>query len=178
MELYRMKQGAAVSTQIVYLEEQKYAYCLTEENYKKMPENSAGYYEYKSNVLIPDIVQNPTYMVSDIIQKVIEIYDSTISYKDIFIMPNNEKYLNKGVQMFHIPDLPRMDCIAEQAVILPNGAVQDIILNPAKVQNKDIFLVDHMAENIVIVSLRFMESVLRRGPLGVEFQKVKFVEEK
>ena len=48
MELYRMKQGAAVSTQIVYLEEQKYAYCLTEENYKKMPENSAGYYEYKS----------------------------------------------------------------------------------------------------------------------------------
>ena len=47
MELYRMKQGAAVSAQIVYLEETKYAYSLTEDNYKKMPENSAGYYEYK-----------------------------------------------------------------------------------------------------------------------------------
>ena len=110
MELYRMKQGAAVSAQIVYLEEAKYAYSLTEDNYKKMPENSAGYYEYKKNVLIPDIMQNPTYMVSDMIQKVTEIYDSTISCKDIFIMPNDEKYLNKGVQMFHIPDLPRVDC--------------------------------------------------------------------
>ena len=39
MELYRMKQGAAVSAQIVYLEEAKYAYSLTEDNYKKMPEN-------------------------------------------------------------------------------------------------------------------------------------------
>ena len=171
MELYRMKQGAAVSAQIVYLEETKYAYSLTEDNYKKMPENSAGYYEYKKNVLIPDIM-------SDMIQKVIEIYDSTISCKDIFIMPNDEKYLNKGVQMFHIPDLPRVDCMAQQAVILPNGGVQDVILNSTKVQNKDIFLVDHMAENIVIVSLRFMESVLRRGPLGVEFQRVKCVEEK
>lgn len=178
MELYRMKQGAAVSAQIVYLEEAKYAYSLTEDNYKKMPENSAGYYEYKKNVLIPDIMQNPTYMVSDIIQKVIGIYDSTISCKDIFIMPNDEKYLNKGVQMFHIPDLPRVDCMAQQAVILPNGGVQDVILNSTKVQNKDIFLVDHMAENIVIVSLRFMESVLRRGPLGVEFQRVECVEEK
>ena len=35
MELYRMKQGAAVSAQIVYLEEAKYAYSLTEDNYKK-----------------------------------------------------------------------------------------------------------------------------------------------
>ena len=132
MELYRMKQGAAVSAQIVYLEEAKYAYSLTEDNYKKMPENSAGYYEYKKNVLIPDIMQNPTYMVSDIIQKVIGIYDSTISCKDIFIMPNDEKYLNKGVQMFHIPDLPRVDCMAQQAVILPNGGVQDVILNSTK----------------------------------------------
>ena len=68
--------------------------------------------------------------------------------------------------------------MAQQAVILPNGGVQDVILNSTKVQNKDIFLVDHMVENIVIVSLRFMESVLRRGPLGVEFQRVECVEEK
>ena len=33
MELYRMKQGAAVSAQIVYLEEAKYAYSLTAVSY-------------------------------------------------------------------------------------------------------------------------------------------------
>ena len=46
-----------------------------------------------AGLLKEEIIDMDARSVSDIIQKVIEIYDSTISYKDIFIMPNNEKYL-------------------------------------------------------------------------------------
>lgn len=175
MELYKMKTNANSPVNPVYLESEKYAYSLTKENFMKMPESSAGYYEYKNTVVIPDVMMAPTYMVSNLIKDTISIYDSSIVFKNIILLPNNEDDLNKGVQMFNIPNLPRINCLSEESVILPNGAVKEVLLDEAKIQNKDIFMIDNVVENIVIVSLRLMESILRRNVFGVKFERVKIL---
>jgi hypothetical protein len=173
MEYFAMKTNVTNPVEPVLLQGKEYTYSLTKESFARFPEMSVGYYEYKSDVILPDILQQPTFLVSENVKKVLLLYDDTLRCKSICIMPNREADLAKGMQTYHIMNFERRDCLAREAKILPNGTVEKVILDSARIPNMDVFMVDKTAENIVIVSLRLEESIARRNMLGIKFVPVE-----
>lgn len=172
-EYYIIKSNVTTPVKPILLQANEYAYKLSDENFKNMPQGSSGYYEYRNDVCSPDLLTHPTFMVSDLVKNAIEIYHDNLEWKQLYVMPTDERYINKGVQLFYIPRLEGIDCLVNDVVILPNGAVKDIILDNKKLKNNDIFYIEGIVENIVIVSLRLVESILRRNPLGISFERVE-----
>lgn len=172
-DYFLMRQEAVNPVKPVLLKAEEYAYRLTAENFEKMPRSSAGYYDFNEYSEFPGIMVHPTYMVNMRIKKVIEMYDETIKWKSVTIMPNDGSKMKEASEVYWIPKLREFDCFDKETVIMPDGTIKRLVIRRDKVQNSDIFQISRARENKVVVSLRMAESICRRNIYGVRFERIE-----
>lgn len=175
MEYYLIKQYAAAPVVPVLLEREKYRYLLDKENYDSMPANSIGYYEYGTGAEFPGVMKHPTFMVNKTIRDVFAMYDDSICFKSIVLLPNAIDKSAEASEKYYIPNLKRHECMDESAEVLPDGTIKVLVLNHKKMVNDDVFQVGGIIHNKIVVSLRLAESISRRGVYGIEFERVTIV---
>ncbi len=174
MEYFVLKQSAEVVNPIKVfgVEMEGYTAAMTHQDFKNLKRSKVAYAEYSRSHEIPDILAYPTYMVSDTLRRVLQMYDESISFKSLQVFPTTEKDLMEATRTYWIYDCVMEDCVHSDTVILPNGEFQELILDKKRVKGRDIFRVKGSLDNKLIVSLAVAESILRRNVYGVELQKV------
>ena len=175
MEYFLLKQSQDVVNPIKVfgVEMEQYTVAMTHQDFKQLKRSKVAYAEYSRSHETPDILTTPTYMVSDTIRRVLQMYDENISFKSIQVFPTVEKDIMEGTRTYWIYDCVMEDCMHSDTVILPNGAMQELILDKNKIKGRDIFRVKGTLENKLIVSLAVAESILRRNVYGVMVERVK-----
>ena len=175
MEYFVLEQSKDVvnSIKLVMVEPKKYTAAMTHKDFKELEDTVVAYAEYERTQEMPDLLKYPTYMVSDLVRKVFEMYDENISFKAVQVFPHRPEFIKEASKLYWVYDCITEDCMHKDAVILPNGAVQEMILDKKKLKGREIFRVRGLMENKVIVSLAVAESILRRNPYGIKLERVK-----
>lgn len=172
-EYYIIKQSAVNPVKPVLIQPDAYTYRLTNETFLQFPESSSGYYEYTGESDLPGILTSPTFMVESTIKKVIEMYDETIIWKTLMILPDKMEQMNLASECYWIPKLKSFDCLDETSVVMPEGTIKRLVIREDKIGNADIFQIKNTVSNVIIVSLRLAESISRRNVYGVCFERVQ-----
>lgn len=173
MEYYLLRQSGKVvnPVRLTDLDQRTYTARMTHDEFRSLENLKNAYIEYDRTWELPDLLIYPTYMVSDNIRKVFHMYDDSISFKGIQLFPTQPKWIKEASPVYWVYDCVTIDCLHADTIVQPNGAVKELILDGRKLTGADIFKVRGTMENKTVVSLAVAESILRRNPYGVVFEK-------
>ncbi len=144
---------------------------ITQEGFQAMPEGIVAYYRYSDDVEVPDILMEPTMMVSKDLRSVLSLYNPEIKAKSVKMFAVEEEI--SLAPEYWVLSIPEVYCLSDEVEVLPNGAVEKLILQRNAIGKEDVFKVEGTLENYVIVSTPVVESILRRKLYGVGFQEVE-----
>lgn len=177
MEYFLLTQSSAIVNpmRLLDMEASVFTPQMTHDDFAKLKKLSIAYIQYSADQEIPDIYKYPTYMVSDPIKKVLAMYDDAISFKGIQVFPvelKDVKKIKERAKTYWVYDCVHVDCLSQDTVFLPNGEVEEVILDRKKIKPLDIFRPKGLMENRLVVSLPVAESLLRRNTYGVGIQEI------
>lgn len=175
MEYLRICQSRKMSNPFVIegLDNQIYVANPSREQFQKIPKSIVTYFDYAPDYDVSDYVTTPTPMISSRLRKVFHMYDDSIEFKSVQNYANKKEDALKLAPAYYAYYVEQTDCLHNDSIIAPNGAVTELILNGRKLGNKDIIVVAGIPEKITIVSLAVAESILRRRMFGIDFEEVK-----
>jgi len=121
------------------------------------------------NSVFPDMFDVPTLIVSDRLRKLLEIYDNDIIFKCAVLsnLVDNEQYV------YFLTIVDSVDCAHKRSEFYGNGTLKKLVIDRNKADGNKIFRVKGVREHYIYVSLDVAESMLRRGFLGIHFEKVE-----
>lgn len=141
------------------------------EKFKDLPDLTVAHFDYNDWLEVTDILEEPTLMISDKVKSVIENYNSNMTFKGIQLYSENRENIMDS--LFWITDFEVVDCMHNSTEIFPNKWLKKLVLDQEKIEDKHIFKVAGLLETRIMISLRLCESILRRKPMGISFEKVE-----
>ena len=129
---------------------------ISEEEFKGIPPLSVGYFENLPERELYDVLQEPAFLISDRVKRLVSLYEPMMEFKGI-------------------PVLIPVDCLSSKAKIYDNGMIEELVLDEAKSDKHHIFRVGGILEHKILVSLPLAESMLRRRISGISFVPVRFL---
>ena len=182
MEYFLITQSDAVVNPVNLLEIDASAYTpgMTHEDFSKLKRLSIAYYYLSADLEMPGILKYPTYMISDSIKRILALYNESISFKGIQVFPvakdapgMDKEVIKKNSKLYWVYDVIQLNCLSSETVFLPNGDVQEIILDRRRLRPVNVFRPRGLMENYLIVTLPVAESILRRNEYGVGVKRVQ-----
>lgn len=176
MKYYQIKQGGEVryAPKFIWLEKKPFSYNISKEEFDTLEDTYVAYYDYEHNIELPDILEQPSFMVSEVVRHVLQMYmpsDEDICFKGIQLYPTiREKKISA---YYWLPSIPEYICLSGDSELLPDGTVKKLVLDSRNIPDIDVFKVANILENRIIVSMAVVESIVRRSPYGVEFEEVR-----
>lgn len=173
MEYFMLKSSVKTPLQPIDIDMKRYQYRLTKENFNRIPKSEVYYFENTEDIEIPELLVHPTFMVGETLQNIISLYDDTILWKSLYLVPNEEQKMIGGTKHYQIPRIKRYKCLHPDTEKQPNGAITKLVIDKKKVRNLDVFQVEGTQENYILVSLAVAESISRRHLYGVRLERVE-----
>lgn len=119
--------------------------------------------ESDSETIFPDMLTYPFRMVSEEFRKVISLYESDLLFKQVLLLEKK----NKKSHIYYIPILEEVDCLHEDSIHVP-GTLKKAVIDQRRAGRYNIFLVRKTSDSYIVGNLDFVESLLRRGVLGID----------
>lgn len=175
MEYYELSQSKKVENaiEILGLDQEKYCYAMKEADFEALDKLKVAYYSGREFEEICDILITPTFMVSDCMKKLMELYERDIQFKGVQVFPTAQE--SERYPLYWVPKFPEINCFHKKTVIQDNGMVEKLVLDKRKIGNRQIFRLPGIIEYKVIVTMPVAESILRRRMYGVGLQKIEVV---
>ncbi len=117
----------------------------------------------------PDFIQSPVYLVSDKVKKVLDMYEDEMVFKTVTIASKERE----TIMVYHHLLLDRMDMFSSQTEFYSNGSVKKLVLDSKKIGEHKVFLLNDKRFPNPFVSLEVVESLLRRGVIGIVWKEVE-----
>lgn len=135
----------------------------------QMPKHLLLYIEKHMQTVFTDIISFPCFMVSKNVRNIIEKYDSFIRFARV-VFYDREKKTSMG---YYIPFLDR----AEPPVINTAHGITDktMVLEREKLEGRVIMEIATDDKSRVIMRMDLLESILRRGAIGIGIEEVHIV---
>jgi hypothetical protein len=165
MDYFIMRQDPRVSDAARLLPNKLSVYGLTREQVSSLPTTQIFYVKESSHIEYPDIIETPGILVSEKLKRIMGKYQSNAIFKAAVLI---EKKENRQ-EIYYIISAPEIACAAGRA---GHGGIEGLVLDEGKVGDARIFRMSGYM-NRVIVRLDVAESILRRDPFGVIFEKAK-----
>ncbi len=146
---------------------------ITIEEFARIPKAMVSYYDYKEELEFPDYVALPVPLFSTKLRDTLQIYDEEIQYKPVCYFAKQLEI--KKSLLYWFLYLKQLDCLHETCVKNPNGSIGKLVLDRHKIMGQDIFRIQGILENKIIISLPVAESILRRRLYGIGFEKVEVI---
>jgi len=119
----------------------------------------------------PDYIEGAGMLVSEKLMRIMGKYQSDAIFKTIVLI---EKKTNRQ-EIYYLISPPEIDCMSAETVCDRQGRVKKFVLDEDKVGYARIFHAVNYREKI-IVRLDAAESILRRDPYGIWFERVTTAE--
>ena len=107
--------------------------------------------------------------VSDTVKKVLDMYEDDMVFRTIVITSKESEML----KVYHHLLLERLDMFSEQTEFYPNGSIKRLVLDAKKIGEHKVFMLNDKRFNNPYVSLEVVESLLRRGVVGIIWKEVE-----
>lgn len=173
MEYFELIQSKAVENPLVImkLDREKYTYGMAEAEFHALERLKVAYFSGREFEEPCDILTEPTWLVSDRLRGVLELYDKNILFKGIQLFPTASE--RKFFPLYWVPWFKVVDCLHEASEKQDNGMLKKLILDGKKIGGSSIFRIGNLQEYKIAVSLPVAESILRRRFYGVDLQKIE-----
>jgi hypothetical protein len=132
-------------------------------------ESTMMYLTKDSGEAAPDFIQSPVYLVSDQVKKVFDVYEDDMVFKTVTIAHKERE----TIWVYHHLLLERLDAFAEETEFYTNGSIKRLVLDPEKIGDHKVFLLNDKRFPNPLISLEVAESLLRRNVMGIIFNEVE-----
>lgn len=132
-------------------------------------ESTMMYLTKDSGEAAPDFIQSPVYLVSDQVKKVFDVYEDDMVFKTVTIAHKERE----TIWVYHHLLLERLDAFAEETEFYTNGSIKRLVLDPEKIGDHKVFLLNDKRFPNPLISLEVAESLLRRNVMGIIFKEVE-----
>lgn len=117
-----------------------------------------------ADTVFTDIVDSPFLMVSELIKKVICMYQPETIFKEIILL---DAVYEKSRRYF-LPVFRKQHCLSEKSILnLDRSVIKQGILSRSKLNDQAVFRIGDVKNNYTVGRLDFVESILKRGAVGV-----------
>lgn len=140
----------------------------------KVNDVSIVYTKDKKMSFYADVIDTPTFLISEKVKEVFINYDDSIIIKCVIL--SGESSDTKKV--YWMPLMDTIDCMSSETEFYKNGDLKKLVLDKTKIEDKKIFRVANLKEYPVIINLDIAESLLRRFLSGIDITRVEIAEEK
>lgn len=173
MEYFELIQSQAVENplEITKLDRQKYKYAMTEDDFQALDRLKVAYFSGREFEESCDILTDPTYLVSDRLRGVLELYDKNIAFKGLQLFSTAEE--SKNYPLYWVPWFQMRACLHESSEKYDNGMLKNLVLDSKRISDCSIFRISGLQEYKVVVSLPVAESIMRRRFYGVSLRKIE-----
>ena len=117
----------------------------------------------------PDLIQYPVQMVSDPVKKVLDMYEDDMVWRTVAITDKERE----NVMIYHHLLPERLDVFSERTEFYPNGSIKKLVMDARKIGGHKVFMADDRRSGNPYVSLEVVESLLRRGVVGIIWKEVE-----
>jgi hypothetical protein len=115
-----------------------------------------------------DFIERPAPLVSDRLKELWQAYERRTVFAPVILAD-----VRQGIQqVYWSPTPPKLPCLADRTEYNRNATLNNLVLDPEAVAGFRIFKVDQLIENLLIIDLLVLESMLRRNFTGFKFRKV------
>ncbi len=138
---------------------------IHEDKASKLPLWNLVEMESQAEMIFPDILDSPFFVVSRKFFGVVQLYVPNIKYKCINLFCKKD---GKN-ELYFLPIFKEIECLSEKSEFnLNKSIIKKIILDEAIIKDEAIFRIAGFDKSYVIGRLDFVESVLRRGLYGIK----------
>lgn len=175
MDYFELYQSEIVENpvELMGLDRNCYSYAMKEGEFETLDKLKVAYYSGRETEEMCDILKEPTYLISNEIKGLFELYDKKIGYKGVQLFSTASE--NISSPLYWVADFPVVECLHESAEKYGNGMLKELVLDKRKIRGLDIFRVAGLLEYKVIITLPVAESLLRRRLYGIGLQRVKVI---
>jgi len=126
------------------------------------------YVKKSGRIEYPDCIENPVMLLSEKLKRVIGIYQKDAVFGAVTLI---EKETNRQ-EIYYTVSAPRIGCASNETAYDARGKVKELVIDQEKAGQARVFFAEGNGQRL-IVRLDVAESILRRDPYGVWFEKVK-----
>lgn len=175
MDYFELYQSDKVENpvQLLGLDGSHYSYAMKETEFASLDKLKVAYYSGRDTEEMCDILKEPTYLISNEIKRLFELYDKKIDYKGVQLFSTASE--NTTSPLYWVAGFSEVECLHESAEKYGNGMLKELVLDKRKLQGLDIFRVAGLLEYKVIITLPVAESLLRRRLYGIGLRRVKVI---
>lgn len=175
MEYFRIGLSKEIKNPLCVkgLDSNYYKHNINRQEFERLEKMLVTYVEYSEDMLVPEVLTRPTFLISEQVKRIFQAQDENIPYKGIQLYPEKEEDAEKFSKVYWIPDSPLVECLDREVKILPNGTVNKLLLNERKAGERNIFRIAGIQENITIVSLKIAEQLIQNRLYGVAIEEVQ-----
>jgi len=120
----------------------------------------------------PDFIEDPVMLVSEKLKKVMSKYQKDAVFKTVVLI---ERETNRH-EVYYLISAPRIDCASCETTYDARGNFKELVIDQDKVGHARIFF-PVGNERRILVRLDVAESILRRHPYGVWFERIRVMPE-
>jgi hypothetical protein len=144
---------------------------LTKEGFEDLKDFITIFVKGDKKSTYVDFIEAPMNIVSEKVRNVFEMYENTILYKTVILSNVREE----EQEIYRVILTEVLDCISEKTMYYKNGVEieEEIVLIKEKIGEYNVFQIQGKASRYIILSLEVVESMLRRGIVGVKFVEIK-----
>lgn len=144
---------------------------INPQNAHLLPNRELFFVEEQEQVVFTDILSKPSFMVSEMVSKVILMYEPLTKMKEILLLDGK----SKESERYFLPILEEVDCMTNDSEYnADKSIIKRGILNYETVKDKAIFVIGGVKRQYVVGNLEFVESILKRGARGVGLQEIEY----
>lgn len=176
MEYFELMVDPSISNpiQIQHVDHSVYKNDATYEEFDAAPKMTVGYFDNSPQTEIYDLLGQPALLISDNLKRLFALYVPEMPFKGIRVYANDLE--DNESPLYWWPYIPPIECLSSQATKYPTGMLEHFILDRNALHGEDIFRVDSILENKVVISLSIAESMIRRKMTGFTLKPICFAE--
>ena len=123
-----------------------------------------------ARAVFSDVLNTPFYLLSSMVQDVINRYDPYILYKQVTLIDKAAKV----VKLYHLPILPACDCLAPESELdKVRSKIIHGVIDLEKAQRRPLFKLDGVTSTHVAFRLDVVERILRCGAKGLKLTELE-----
>ncbi len=130
--------------------------------------------ENDPQIVFPDVLSFPFFMVTEILRDVILAYEPKTIFKEIVLLEQE----NSKTCTYFMPILDYIDCLAPASTLTRDrSTIIDAVLDLGRLKGQSIFYIASVGNLYTVARLDIVESFLRRGALALGLTEAKVVHE-
>lgn len=140
---------------------------LKEKKFYQMQKHLLFYIENQMQTVFTDIIIFPCYLVSKLVKDIISCYDPFIKFSRVIFYDRKKK---QGMT-YYLPFFYKME--AEEKRYEEGKQKREIILEKKELERHVVLEVNTSFETLVFMRMDLVESILRRGVVGIGVEEIE-----